>query len=291
MSAHALKDLVEEHGYAIVRGVFDAAEVAEIQRETAAIYAEGMTHPSSWRHGNKMFEVSHDPAAGHVVLQAHWFALTNPVMEAYRRHPKLLPLLEPFVGRTIRQSTNQIHWKPPGAQYSSFNYHQDARFTGLDPNDVAWLMPYQITTGLAIDPQTKENGCLRIFPGSHRLGYLGLSDGGKGFLMTGDDQTAEMIAAGLDPAGAVDVEMEPGDLVLWTLLTVHGSGRNSGADNARAFQISAYVNGAKIQTGEVAFEDGRSVALDPTQLTLRNYTNPEPHYTEAPDWLPDDPAT
>ncbi|WP_245489703.1 phytanoyl-CoA dioxygenase family protein, partial [Mesorhizobium sp. M2D.F.Ca.ET.140.01.1.1] len=40
-----------------------------------------------------------------------------------------------------------------------------------------------VTTGLAVDRATLDNGCLQVVPGSHKLGYLGLSDEGKGELM------------------------------------------------------------------------------------------------------------
>jgi len=282
-TAQHVRDL-DEHGYAIVRGVFDAREMAAIQGAVREVYGAGLQHPKSWRHGNRYYEVNDDPEGGHVVLQAHWVALDNPVLEQYRRHPKLLALLEPLLGNTIRQSTNQLHWKPPGAKFVTFSYHQDARFTGLDPHDVDWLMPFQITTGLAIDPQRQENGALRVFPGSHRLGYLGLADSGKGYLMSGRDQEAELRAAGLDPADAVTLEMEPGDLAFWTLLTIHGSGPNR-SGNARAFGINAYVNGAKISHGEPAFIDGRSAPLDPASPGLLNTDRPDPHYVEADEWM------
>ena len=66
-----------------------------------------------------------------------------------------------------------------------------------------------------------ENGALRVIPKSHRLGYLGLSDDGP--IMVGQTQDEELRRAGLDPSNIVTCEMEPGDLLLWTLFTVHGS--------------------------------------------------------------------
>ena len=46
-----------EHGYAIVRGLFDAAEMAEAQREAARVYALGLQHHATWRHKNLLYEV------------------------------------------------------------------------------------------------------------------------------------------------------------------------------------------------------------------------------------------
>src|SRR5208283_3669547 len=52
-----------------------------------------------------------------VVLQAHWTAWISPLMERMRRSEKYLAVLEPFLGKDIKQITHQIHWKPPGAKY------------------------------------------------------------------------------------------------------------------------------------------------------------------------------
>ena len=41
--------------------------------------------------------------------------------------------------------------------------------------------------------------------------------------MKGTTQRDELVAAGLDPSRVVDLELEPGDLALWGLLSVHGS--------------------------------------------------------------------
>jgi ectoine hydroxylase-related dioxygenase (phytanoyl-CoA dioxygenase family) len=79
--------------------------------------------------------------------------------------------------------------------------------------------------------------------------------------------------------------MEPGDLLLWTLYTVHGSAPNlSGHD--RRFMINSYVRAADSDRGEWTFRDGVSTPLGPEpeickyeQLRER----PGPFYIE-PDW-------
>ncbi len=86
------------------------------------------------------------------------------------------------------------------------------------------LLYGSINTGLAIDRQTVENGALRVVPRSHLHGYLGLSEDQT--LMTGQTPDEDLVRAGLDPASIVTCTMEPGDLLLWTLYTVHGSAPN-----------------------------------------------------------------
>jgi ectoine hydroxylase-related dioxygenase (phytanoyl-CoA dioxygenase family) len=281
-----MQDLVAElhsEGYAMVRGFLSAAETAEISAETHRMYQEGMKHHASYRDGNLLFEVLEDPKANRrVVLQAHWTAWLSPLMERMRRSGKYLAVLEPFLGRDIKQITHQVHWKPPGAKYTSYRFHQDARFREGNSKDFGYLQS-TVTTGLAIDRQSVENGALRVIPKSHRLGYLGLSDDGP--IMVGQTQDEELRRAGLDPSGIVACEMEPGDLLLWTLFTVHGSAANVSRYDRR-FMINSYVRASDSERGEWAFRDGVSTALG-AEPQICKYEQlrerPGPFYIES-DW-------
>jgi ectoine hydroxylase-related dioxygenase (phytanoyl-CoA dioxygenase family) len=281
-----MQDLVAElhtEGYAIVRGFLSAAETAEISAETHRIYQEGLKHHATYRDGNLLFEVLDDPQANRrVVLQAHWTAWISPVMERMRRSDKYLAVLEPFLGRDIKQITHQVHWKPPGAKYTSYRFHQDARFREGNAKDFGFLQS-TVTTGLAIDRQTVENGALRVIPKSHRLGYLGLSDDGP--IMVGQTQDEELRRAGLDPSSIVACEMDPGDLLLWTLFTVHGSAANL-SDYDRRFMINSYIRAGDSERGEWAFRNGESTALG-AEPQICKYEQlrerPGPFYIES-DW-------
>jgi phytanoyl-CoA hydroxylase len=281
-----MQDLVAElhaEGFAVIRGFLPPSEMAEIGAETHRMYQEGLKHHATYRDKNLLFEVLDDPKANRrVVLQAHWTAWLSPVLERMRRSEKYFAVLEPFLGGDIKQITHQVHWKPPGAKYTSYRFHQDARFRDGNIKDFGYLRS-TVTTGLAIDRQTVENGALRIIPRSHRLGYLGLSDDGP--IMVGQTQDEELRRAGLDPSNIMVCEMEPGDLLLWTLFTVHGSAANiSGYD--RRFMINSYVRAADSERGEWAFRDGISTPLG-AEPQICKYEQlrerPGPFYIES-DW-------
>jgi phytanoyl-CoA hydroxylase len=281
-----MQDLVAElhaEGFAVIRGFLSPSEMAEIGAETHRMYQEGLKHHATYRDKNLLFEVLDDPKANRrVVLQAHWTAWLSPVLERMRRSEKYFAVLEPFLGRDIKQITHQVHWKPPGAKYTSYRFHQDARFRDGNIKDFGYLRS-TVTTGLAIDRQTVENGALRIIPRSHRLGYLGLSDDGP--IMVGQTQDEELRRAGLDPSNIIVCEMEPGDLLLWTLFTVHGSAANiSGYD--RRFMINSYARAADSERGEWAFRDGISTPLG-AEPQICKYEQlrerPGPFYIES-DW-------
>jgi ectoine hydroxylase-related dioxygenase (phytanoyl-CoA dioxygenase family) len=281
-----MQDLVAElnaEGYAIVRGFLSPSDTARLSTETDRMYQEGLKHHATYRDRNLLFEVLDDPKANRrVVLQAHWTAWLSPFMEEVRRSENYLQVLEPFLGGDIKQISHQVHWKPPGAKYTSYRFHQDARFREGNIKDFSYVQS-TVTTGLAIDRQTVENGALRVIPRSHRLGYLGLSDDGP--IMVGQTQDEELRRAGLDPSDIVTCEMEPGDLLLWTLFTVHGSAANV-SDYDRRFMINSYVRAGDSDRGEWAFRGGVSTPLG-AEPQICKYEQlrerPGPFYIES-DW-------
>jgi ectoine hydroxylase-related dioxygenase (phytanoyl-CoA dioxygenase family) len=280
---HHVVQQLQSEGYAIIRGFLSPAQIASVSAETDRIYTEGLKHHATYRDRNLLFEVLNDPKAKRrVVLQAHWTAWISPLMEEMRRSRHYYAVLEPLLGRDIKQISHQIHWKPPGAKYTSYRFHQDARFR--EGNLKAFdTLASSVTTGLAIDRQTKENGALRLFPRSQQLGYLGLSDDGP--IMVGETQDKELRAAGLDPAAMITCEMEPGDLLLWTLFTVHGSAPNRSTYDRR-FMINSYVRANDSDRGEWAFKDGQSKGLG-SEPAICKYEQlrerPGPFYIES-DW-------
>jgi phytanoyl-CoA hydroxylase len=233
--------------------------MVDIQAESRRVYDLALQHHATYRHKNVLYEILPESYAGQrYVLQAHWIAWVSPLFERLRRDPRVLAVMEPLLGRDIRQVAQQIHWKPPGAHNrTGYRFHQDLRFRE-SRGAFRDLMTSYINTGLAIDRATRENGCLQVFPDSHRLGYLGLSDDGP--IMKGTTQTEELTRAGLDPVKTVDLELEPGDLALWGLLTVHGSNANN-SPHDRAFEIQSYVRASTSERGEWAFRDGVSTPM------------------------------
>jgi hypothetical protein len=103
--------------------------------------------------------------------------------------------------------------------------------------------------------------------------------------MVGQTQDEELRSAGLDPEAMVTCEMEPGDLLLWTLYTVHGSAPNV-SQYDRRFMINSYVRAADSDRGEWAFRGGVSTPLG-AEPEICKYEQlrerPGPFYVEA-DW-------
>jgi phytanoyl-CoA hydroxylase len=133
----------------------------QVRVEAERMYQEGLKHHATYRDRNLLFEVLDDPRAGRrVVLQAHWTPWISPYFERLRRNERYFRVLEPFLGRDIRHIAHQIHWKPPGAKYTFYRYHPDARFRNAAATRN--MLEGTVTTGLAIDRQTAANGALRV---------------------------------------------------------------------------------------------------------------------------------
>src|SRR3954471_14443566 len=102
-------------GYAIVRGLFDRDEVAQIAAAIDQLYAEGIRHGRSFRHGNLFYDVATAAGADSVVRMAQWPSYHQPVLNQMRLDTRIADLLEPLLGPSLKQIINQVHWKAQGS--------------------------------------------------------------------------------------------------------------------------------------------------------------------------------
>ncbi len=268
----------QAEGYAVLRRVFDDGDVADMAAAFDRHWAEGMAHGRSFRHGNLFYRLGLDPKLGRIVRLVQWPSYGDPVLEAVRRDPRYLAILAPLIGADIKQIINQLHWKPPGAGAAEFAFHQDVRFR-RPASAYRNLLTSYVQTGIAIDPHRAANGAMRIYPGSHRLGAKALA----GPAPVLDQAMAEerLVAIGLDPTKLVTLDLDPGDVALWNVYTIHGSGPNLTAADRR-FYLNGYVRAADCDRGEWAFRDGAPCLLG--EPVLVHYddlaTRPGPHYVE-----------
>ena len=262
-------------GYAVVKGVFRAADLAALAAAFDRIWREGLVHPKSFRHGNVFFRIAEDRHLGRILRYMQWPSYFDPVLDGFRADPRILAILEPLLGPDLKQIINQLHWKPPGAAMAEFGFHQDIRFRR--PRS-AYREPAAsyVQTGIAVDAHRKENGAMLVYPGSHRMGDLSL---GEGRVMDRPMDENDLRRAGLDASQVRVLELEPGDVALWHLYTVHGSGPNNSAMDRR-FYINGYVKASMCDRGEWTFRNGRPVPLGTPVLVHYEdlFVRPSPHY-------------
>lgn len=263
-------------GFAIVRALFSSDEIARIGKAIDQVHAEGVRHRRSFRHGNLFYNVAPSPTGEPIVRMVQWPSYHQPVLNAVRLDPRMADVLAPLLGGDLKQIINQVHWKS-GGRATDFAWHQDCRFR-QPASAYRDLATSYVQTGLAIDPHEPASGCMRFIPGSHLRGDLDMEITGE-VISTGLSDDA-LLAVGLDPAAAVDVVLQPGDLALWSPFLVHGSGANQSSHQRRLY-INGYVRAEACDRGEWAFRDGRPVPLGP-EPALVHYEElrerPGPHY-------------
>ena len=92
------------------------------------------------------------------------------------------------------------------------------------------LFPDLASCLIAVDRATRENGCLQVLKGSHRLGRI---DHGKVGDQTGADP--ERVAAALERLERVYCELEPGSAIFFHCNLLHRSDQNTSPDPRWAF--------------------------------------------------------
>jgi ectoine hydroxylase-related dioxygenase (phytanoyl-CoA dioxygenase family) len=266
-------------GYTVARGVF-AGDVDRLAAECDRLRAEGARHPRTFRHGNQLWLVAEDPIVGRMLRFVKWPARASELLAAYRIDPRLLELIEPLLGRDLKQVVNQVIWKPPGSRQSSYEYHQDGRFRrpAAAYRELATSFVQSI---IAIDAHRPESGCVRLLPGSHRRGDLRLNIDQS--VLEGGCNDASLERAGLSPAEVIDLHLAPGDVAIWAAYLVHGSHSNCSAADRRSY-ANGYVRAANCDVGEWALRDGVPWPLSEAVLVEYPdlYARPEPHYVEGP---------
>lgn len=266
------------YGFAVVRGLFRPEDVRKLSRACDRVHAKALAHGKSFRHQNVFFRTKQDPELGPVVRFAQWPAYYDQVLDRFRKDPRLLELLRPLLGQDLKQIINQINWKRPGASQVEFGYHQDIHFRR--PRE-AYRRTHScyIQTAIAVDPHTKANGAMKLYPGSHLLGPLDISRGNRVMDRSASDD--DLRALGLDPSKLVDLVLDPGDVAFWNLYTIHGSGRNTTKGDRRVY-LNGYVRAEDCDRGEWTFRGGKPCDLGAPVLVHYEdlHKRPEPHYVD-----------
>jgi ectoine hydroxylase-related dioxygenase (phytanoyl-CoA dioxygenase family) len=261
-------------GYAVVRNLFSADEIAAIAAATDQLYLEGTAHGRSFRHGNLFYNVA--DADEPLVRMVQWPSYHQKLLDRVRLDRRFAALLEPLIGGDLKQIINQVHWKAPGS-VGEFAWHQDSR-SRRPASAYRNLADSYVQTGLAIDPHNPESGGMRFIPKSHLQGDLGMDCSKKALGTPLLDKALEDV--GLCAGDAINLVLEPGDLAIWSPYLVHGSGMNR-SSHKRRFFINGYVRAADCDRGEWAFRGGEPVPLGPVPA-LVHYEElrerPGPHY-------------
>lgn len=132
------------------------------------------------------------------------------------RDPEIVELVSGVIGEDVVLWGCHVFCKPPVEGYET-PWHQDGHYWPIRPlaNCTVWV---------ALEPSTRENGCLRVIPGSHAGQVL--------HPHLHEDRTdltlnQRMAAGSFDEASAVDVELDAGEMSLHDVYMIHGARPNT----------------------------------------------------------------
>jgi phytanoyl-CoA hydroxylase len=141
-------------------------------------------------------------------------------------HPNVLAIMRRLLGDDVRLMFSSVFLKP-ARHGAATPWHQDIGLwrDKIDGAASIWC---------ALDPATRENGCLQFVPGSYRYGEV------EHVLYEGEvhKEIRRDLLAGLEP---VHVELQPGDAVVWRAAMFHYSPPNPSPLN-RVAVAGVYVN-------------------------------------------------
>lgn len=86
----------------------------------------------------------------------------EPFIYELATHPAILDAVESLLGPNFHLLATHFFCKY-GQEEKFVAWHQDVTYWGLEP-------PQALTVWLAIDDSDRENGCMRVLPGTHRGG-------------------------------------------------------------------------------------------------------------------------
>jgi phytanoyl-CoA hydroxylase len=226
----AIRDEFQKNGFYVVRGAFSPVEVAELEgdfdRIVSQILASGENVNARW--GGP--EIDRLGAAETVVLHTHNVQKYSATwMKAFYHPGYLNPAME-ILGPDVVLHHSKLFQKP-AEQGAPFPMHQD---WGYFPTVNDTMMAGIIHVSAADD----EMGCLRVFPGSHKLGRIEESMGGTEALVR--DYPIEQ---------AVPLEAEPGDVVFFHYCLIHGSLPNRSDRVRKTVLVQMHSGSDEVEAG------------------------------------------
>ncbi len=154
--------------------------------------------------------------------------LISPKLDEIVHNSKILDAVEKIIGKDILVCSTTLFIKDSN-QKGFVSYHQDAKYIGLEPHN--WVSAW-----VAVTDSNEENGCMKMWPGSH----LEVKDHDQNF-DEGNLLTRGQTVKGVPENEIKPVELKAGQVSLHHPRIVHGSGINKSSDRRIGFVIQSYI--------------------------------------------------
>ncbi len=159
----------------------------------------------------------------------HYLAKVHTILSSPAKlasHPRILDVVEQLIGPDILIYNVTYIIKEANTK-SHVSWHQDLTYWGLDSDD-------QVSVWLALSDASNSSGCMRMIPGSHRLG--------RQHHMLGEDDENNVLfqnqrVADVDESKAVAAELQPGQASFHHGWLLHSSAPNRSAERRIGLNI------------------------------------------------------
>jgi ectoine hydroxylase-related dioxygenase (phytanoyl-CoA dioxygenase family) len=232
------QDQFHRDGFIILRGLFDLEEVDLLRRameEDPAIAEHSLMRPDQEGFGTRI---------------SLWNRAGDSVYGLAARCDRMVDTAIRLIGEDVYHYQSKLTAKEPHVG-GAWEWHQDYGYWYYN----GCLRPDLVSCQIALDASNRENGCLQLVKGSHKLGridHVPLTDKQN----EADPARMEHILAAHE---TVYAELEPGDVLVFHCNMLHRSDKNL-SDNRRWTLIICY--NAVTNDALVSGDDRSFVPLD-----------------------------
>ena len=241
-----IKAFFEENGYYVARGLFKPDQVNRLDKDFNKIVRQlarsGDLNTAQWDGERQKKEGAGKSSLTHTHnVQCY----SEEWLRAIQAKP-FLNVAEAILGPDIILHHTKLFQKPTG-NGMPFTMHQDwSYFPSVKDTMIAAV--------IHVSPATDKMGCLRVYPGSHKLGRVP-NTGGQEACPFLDQYPLEE---------ATVLEAEPGDVVFFHYFTLHGSKHNRSRRLRKTVLVQMLAGDDEIEAG-----NGHS----DSRLTLRGWNS------------------
>ena len=170
----------------------------------------------------------------------------SPIFDQVCHNSKILDAVESIIGKDILVGGTTLFIKDPDKK-GFVSWHQDAKYIGFEPHN--W-----VTAWLAITDANEENGCMRMWSGSHKEKIKEHKDTFNENNLLTRGQTVQNVPL----EDTTPNILKAGQLSLHHPMIVHGSGSNKSNTRRIGFVIQSYI-GANVDQviGKVYVQQAR----------------------------------
>ena len=227
-----IKSIFNDQGYYLKEGLFQKKEIKMFEKEFDKIILQlrksGENINARW--GSSLTK-SIEPENSEVI-HTHNVQSYSSIMLNMIQNSELLNLVESLIGQDIVLHHTKLFLKPPKIG-AAFPLHQDWSYFPTKKNSM-------IAAVLHLTESSEEMGCLRVVPGSHKLGKVKDSHGHVSKSKIHKDNSLE---------SAVPLIAKSGDVVFFHCCTLHGSMINKSSKPRKTILVQLYSGNDEIIDG------------------------------------------